>query len=272
MGEIINRRNFNLYSGEYSRKAKSTPQDEIWDIKNLFLERFPVLALRKRKYTDWPLSWKKDRNLRQAIDLTLETLKAWKAFRSRNPKKSTIKNLREHLPRNIYNFQSKMLKYHIKNSRDIRRLNQYDYNKILEAVSRSVGDISIYKTDKTPMLGSKIMNFFFPEIFPVWDRRWVGKSLSREDLRNEILKDRLPNEIRNELSDCNIATSEYAEYFALMLNDLDKTPIKKYKSVEEAFIRFSKIPDVVIHWHFDDIAPVLFEICLIGKHFHEIKK
>ena len=268
MSNIVSSKNFNAYCGRYSRKAKHrTPERKIgWYIEDNLLEKIPVLALRNRRIderNDLPFSWRRNRDLTQAIDLTLNTLKAWQAFRPANSDK-IIKKLRSDLPQMIMKFEERIRRYNVRKVWSIRNLDQVDYNSVLEIVSKIVGEISNYKTERYPMLGSKVMHFLFPEIFPVWDTAWIkNECLNNED---EPHKQWLPAEVVATLHNYNSAAAEYASYFALMLRDLDLVGQKAYKKVEKAFVTYSEIPKDVIFYHFYDMSPIVFEFCLLGKH------
>jgi len=240
MGQIINIKNLNTYCGRYSKKAK-TPEKEIgWYVYDSFIEKFPVLSLRNRNPDDnWPLSWERNRNLPLAIDLTLKSLKAWQAFRPERSNK-VIHTLKKNLPRIILGFQKKMLNYKIKNARDITRMNKDDYIEVLTIMSKTVGDASSHKNDKNPMLGSKILHFFFPELFPLWDTAWIkNTALIKEDLSPKALGDWLPHKVRNRLKKYNKAALTYASYVALMLKDLDDTSHLEYKNIKKGCIKHS---------------------------------
>ena len=118
------------------------------------------------------------------------------------------------------------------------------------------------------MLGSKVMNFLLPEFFPVWDTALVKAALAKEDTSDESLGKWFPETVRGRLS--KLLHSEpslrYGRYVALMLSELDDTPSKEYKSIRAAYVRHSEVPKAVVDWHFDDLAPILFEVCLLGKH------
>lgn len=270
MGEILNITNFNLYCGRYARKARPrTPERKTgWSIHGLTLEKIPVLAVRNRNRTEkWPLSWIGNRGLDLAIELTLGTLKAWQAFR---PEKSSriINKLVSDLPGIVLKFQKDMLKHRIKSVRGMKDLSRYRYNKVLITLSGVVGHISSYKrNDGKPMLGSKVMHFFYPELFPVWDTKWIKKAALRNEFMDaETIKNWCPDEVKAQLNSHNDAASEYATYLALMLKDLNETSRKELKGIENAYIRYSEIPQEVFHWNFADLTPILFEVCLLGKH------
>jgi hypothetical protein len=270
MSNIVSSKNFNAYCGRYSRRAKpKTPESKIgWYIEDNLLEKIPVLALRNRSMSeknDSPLSWRRNRDLTQAIDLALNTLKAWQAFRPEKSQK-IIEKLRSNLPQMIMKFEERIHRYNVSDVWSIMTLPQTNYNRVLEIISKIVGDISSYKTERYPMLGSKVMHLLFPEVFPVWDTAWI---------KNECLNDEdgthpqwLPSEVVATLNNCNSAAAEYASYFAIMLNDLDEVGKKAYKKVEKAFVTYSQIPKGVIFYHFYDISPIVFEFCLLGKHIH----
>jgi len=268
MDRIVTISNFNSYTGRYSLKKNRRPikKKTDWYIEDNLLETIPVLALRNRGINSndgSPVWWKNDRNLRQAIVLTMETLKAWQAFR---PEKASnlMPKLEDGLPRIVLAFQRQMAKYAIETIWDIMQLKQDKYNEVLRLITKTVSEVSSYKSVDVPMLGSKIMHFLFPEFFPVWDTAWI----MNECLINEPdhLGCWLPNDIQSELKYHSKAASMYSYYFALMMNDLNKTRDKEYSNIEEALIRHSGIPREVIDWHFYDISPIVYEFCLLGKH------
>lgn len=268
MSHIVSSKNFNAYCGRYSRRARpKTPERIIgWYIDDNLLEKIPVLALRNRSIdekNDSPFSWRRNRNLAQAIDLTLNTLKAWQAFRPEKSQK-IIKKLRSDLPQMIVKFEERIRRYNVSDVWSIMTLPQPNYNMVLEIVAKIVGDISSYKTERYPMLGSKVMHLLIPEVFPVWDTAWIrNECLDNED---ETHPQWLPAEVIATLNKYNRAAVEYASYFAIMLNDLYLVGKKEHKKVEKAFVTYSEIPKNVISYHFYDISPIVFEFCLLGKH------
>lgn len=266
MGRIMNITNFNRYCGRFSRKANpKTAEVQLgWFIRDSLLEKFPVLALRRRDYDNrWPFCWKKGRNLNHAIDLALKTLKAWQAFR---PKKSDgiVRDLTADLPSIIIALQRSVCSIGITKIHGMKKLGNSKYCDGIKLLATTVGEISAYKTDAFPMLGSKVMHFFFPELFPVWDTKWIKTTcLAKEKTTSG---DWLPQKVEKALGKFNPATLEYANYLALMLEELYDQSMKELKNLERAYIRYSEINDRVIKWHFGDITPLLFEVCLLGKH------
>ena len=269
MGQIVNIKNFNLYCGRYSQKANpKTPEKEIgWHIEDNILEKLPVLALRNKSIGEKsspPLLWKKDRNLFHAIGLTLETLKGWQAFRPEESNK-IIDKLKNALPKIVLRFQEDMHSYEVETLRDIMKLEQGDYDEVLQIVAKAVGKISAFKNDSTPMLGSKIMHFLYPEFFPVWDTAWIKNVCLKNE--NESLEEWFSERVEKRLSDKQEAVAEYMHYCALMLKDLDETGPRECNKIARALIGYSKIPNEVIYWHFYDISTLIFEFCLLGKHY-----
>lgn len=276
MGLILNIKNFNSYCGRYSRKAKSETPEKIigWNIYDTLIEKLPILALRNRNPDEeyWPLSWERNRNFPIAIDLALNSLKAWQAFR---PEKSNkiINTLKKDLPQIILKFQKNMRKHRVKNAWDIIIKGKDHYIKILIIMSKTIGSISSYKNDQNPMLGSKILHHFFPELFPIWDTFWIkNTALRNEVLTPKNLKRWLPHDAIEKLNSYNEAATEYATYLALMFKDLNDTSDKEYKAIERAYIQHSEVDPQIIDWHFNDVAPLLFEVCLLGKHHDYIWK
>ena len=213
MGEILNVTNLNKYIGRYSnRKAIEDRTD--WYIYDLIYTKIPILALRNQ-YDDeknWPMVWGKDKFLAHAIELTLNTVKSWQAFRP-NDSQSLIRKLKIGLPPIILNFQNKMLQFEIWRIRDLRNKRKEDQNHILMEMSEAVGKVACYKNENNPMMGSKILHFLFPEFFSVWDTYWIkNKCLKHEKIE-------IPDKFKKQLSHHNRAAREYFSYLHLMSKD-----------------------------------------------------
>lgn len=257
MGQIVNIRNFNKYSGRYSKRPHKAPEKEIgWYVYDSLIEKFPILALRNRNHDDenWPLTWKRNRNLPIAIDLVLSSLKAWQAFRPESSRK-IVNRLSGELPTILLKFQNKMVQMDIKKAWEINNLNNNQFRNTVKTISYSVSEISSYKLTKTPMLGSKIMHHFFPELFPVWDTAWIkNKALRKENFTSKYISENFEDPVAR----------EYGMYFELMLNELYDTSKAEYRKIEKAYIIHSEIRKNIIFWHFYDLAPIIFEVCLLG--------
>jgi len=258
MGDIINITNFNKYCGRYSSKKGNSPEDEIgWSVDGSLIEKFPILALRNRNHDDdnWPLTWKNNRNLPIAIDLVLSSLKAWQAFRPESAAQVS-KRLSKHMPRILLRFQDKMKNMDIYKASDINKLSDKQYKKLIKIISETVCKISTFKSSKTPMLGSKVMHHFFPELFPVWDTAWIkNKALKKELFNLDCISSDFENPVER----------EYGNYFEIMLNDLRNTSRKEINNIKKTYIRHSGIPKNIIDWHFYDLSPIIFEFCLLGR-------
>jgi hypothetical protein len=121
----------NAFIGRYSTKRhrRSVERTTGWDVKGNFLEKIPILALRNRDMeNESPLSWRSDRNLRHAISLTLDRLKAWQAFRPLNSDK-IVRKVKIDLPDIIKNLQRQLRKYYVGSLWDIMDLEQNDYKE-----------------------------------------------------------------------------------------------------------------------------------------------
>jgi hypothetical protein len=81
MGKILTMRNLKRYK---SREAK------LFSIRSMFSDMFPVLL--RRFVSDDNFCWQRGKFLDDAIHLTLEILKYWKAFRNPPKSKSPEKN------------------------------------------------------------------------------------------------------------------------------------------------------------------------------------
>ena len=266
MDRIITMTHLNTFIGRYSTKRhrRSVERTTGWDVEGNFLEKIPILALRNRDIeNESPLSWRSDRNLRHAISLTLDRLKAWQAFRPLNSDK-IVRKVKIDLPGIIKNLQRQLRKCYVGSLWDIMDLEQNKYNKVLILVAETVGNLSSYKSSPYPMLGSKIMHLFLPEFFPIWDTAWIkNRCLVSEP---KTLETWLPPKVVLHLTSHSKASAEYGRYFALMLRDLEKTGVREFQKIAKALIRHSKIPQEVIDYHFFDISTIVFEFCLLGKH------
>lgn len=272
MGRIINITNFNRYSGKYLRKNNKSIEDANgWTLWSSLLQRIPILAIRRMiSDSNCPTEWVKGRNFQLAIENTLLTLKAWDAFRP-----IRIDNVREVLlnfvPQKLLSFQGLATKYRVKSAIKIPALSQKKYNKIIFRMADAVGYLSSVKTEVTPMLGSKIMNFLQPEFFPIWDTGWIKRALT---IHNKKLDgtEWLDAEVLSEIKESKypVSTKEYARYLALMFEDLYNTSQDDYDNLKTNFKNFSEIPAEVIDWFFFDIEPLIFERCLLGKYRDEI--
>lgn len=273
MENIFDIKNLNTFIGRYSRskRRQSTEEKTGWEAYGLIHEKLPVLALRNRKAdNDWPLSWKRDRNLQMAIDVTMSSLKGWQAFRPLTSD-HIISSLSGKLPNLILKFQREMKKLQVSCIREIIRKDRSKYKDALTLAAKVVGEVSSFKAKQVPMVGSKILHFLLPEFFPVWDTAWIkNRGLDYEDLSDQALGKWLPEEVVKEFSrnryDFDGASLLYASYLALMLKNYDATPKPVYRSIEQAYIKHSKVDEAVIRWHFHDTVPMLFEVCLLGKH------
>jgi len=273
MGDILNIKNFNLYVGRYSGRPNAKPPEKElgWYLNNAIHERLPVLALRKRDAGDEsPLSWTGGRNTRIAVNVTLDSLKAWQAFRSGRPGagEKIINRLSQELPWAVVKFQDKMTDCGVRLVREVPKLEWSGVDRVVIAMADIVGKISFLKAKQAPMLGSKVMNFMLPEFFPVWDTAWVKSALAAEDTSDESLGDWFSAAAKKRLSKLPHASPsvQYARYVALMLKELYATPTREYKAILAAYVRYSRVDRSTIKWHFADLAPILFEVCLLGKH------
>ena len=266
MDRIITMTHLNAFIGRYSikRHRRSVERKTGWDVEGNFLEKIPILALRNRDMeNESPLSWRSDRNLRHAVSLALGRLMAWQAFRPANANKLARK-IETDLPGLIMKFQEQLRECHVESLWDIMDLEQNKYSKILILGAETVANLSSYKSDLYPMLGSKIMHLFLPEFFPIWDTAWIKNRCLVNEPKN--LETWLPHEVALRLNSHSKASAEYGWYFALMLRDLNKTGVRGFQKIAKALIRHSKIPKEVIAYHFFDISTIVFEFCLLGKH------
>jgi hypothetical protein len=119
--------------------------------------------------------------------------------------------------------------------------------KVIDETVRAVTRVSSAKGGQSPVLGSKLLHFLLPEFFPVWDGKRVGKALAHERRADGTSYD------------------GYAGYLELMLADFAKVA-DGYEEVKSEYMRGSEIDRPIMDWHFGDLGPAMFEICLISKH------
>lgn len=271
MSGIFTITNFNAFTGRYSRsrRKESTEEKTGWNVYDGLHERFPVLALRNREAEDkWPLSWTGGRNTKIAVNVTLQSLKAWQAFRPSASGK-ILDGLSKAVPKVVVSFQKRLAGSQIRCLREVLKHDDSTYNEVMLSAAKAVGYLSSFKNNHLPMLGSKVLHFMLPEFFPIWDTLWVrNRALVNEDMSTEGLESWLPEQVHAAIEkyEYRQAALLYASYLALMLRDLNETPTAEYRKIENAYITHSEIEKAVIKWHFYDIAPILFELCLLGKH------
>ena len=266
MGGVLNVKNFNAYTGRYSRKkrARSVERETGWKVYDLFAQIVPVLALRALgDERSWPLCWRNDRHLSRGVDLTLNSLKSWQAFRP-FPPGTVIRKMRRALPGIVSRFQRVMLSREVKG---LWRLGKQE-DEVIVRISGAVQEVSNFKNPVSPMFGSKVLHFFFPELFPVWDTEWIKRRcLAHESLiTSETIRGALWEQP---------AALEYSAYLSLLVRDLTVTTRTDYNRLKNICLHYSSghgdTPhsrrwDEVAKWYFADLAPILFEICLLGKH------
>jgi len=265
MGTIFNTKNLRAYVRKYNA-GKDFPD---WPLEDLVYIRIPALAIRNMDYDEdvgshklWPLSWRKKKNSALAISITATLLKEWQAFRPR-PSKSFLQRLYRHLPRTLYRFQRQMLKMGV---RDIGKpsINGATYKRVLIAIASAAAEVSALKKVNNPMMGSKVLNFLLPEFFPVWDNGWIRKkALMHYRDRRQKVQDVMKALESGKNSE---AAKEYASYVHMMAEDLWNTSETEYRQLKHEFIKRAGVPREIIDHHFSDIAPLLFEVCLLGKH------
>lgn len=241
MGVILNITNLNSYIGRYRKENKSVEKRIGWSSYGLIIEKIPVLALRNRNYNSdkfWPLSWESNRNLPIAIELACKSLKAWQAFRPYDSEKVIMK-IKRYLPKIVLDLQRQFVKYDTYCADDFRGRQE---GRVLEIISKEIYKLSNLKNSDSPMLGSKLLHHFFPEIIPVYDTMWIG---------SKTLKGR------------NIG-QDYKKYLSLMIEEIRSTKKNEIRDMEKTFIKHTEIPKPVVKWHFKNLTPILFEVCLLG--------
>jgi hypothetical protein len=255
--KILTHRNAQTYCWRTQNKTK-------WYVYDLIAIPMTVLGLRNlnsyksSKNPQWVFSWKKDANLRRAIELVFLFLKGWQAFRTSVPSEKKIRQLKDRLPSLLLRFQNEMKKLRVFS---ISELNHRHKIAVIRAMEKTVHQISQYKTEDNPMLASKILHFFFPEFFPVWDTYWI-RNKCLKPLSEQGCYD-LSTELTEELKDLNPAAQEYARYVELLLKEIEnKPPLPRIRAM---ILRNGEFDANAIDWHYYDLTPTFFEMCLLGR-------
>jgi hypothetical protein len=250
-------------------------RDKPWGIDSLIYERLPVLAVRNylNDYEDeneWPLCWQGRRGIEIGLAVSLETLKAWQAFRPRS-----IDEMRRPLgkivPRAVRRVQARLVKHGVYRARDLAGKNKKIVADVVAVMARAVAQVSEVKSGKrkaTPMLGSKVLHFFFPEFFPVWDTAWIKKELKKWNTDDNGMPPSLQRALSKGPKD-RVAL-EYARYVCLMLQDIKSLQRGSYDRLKATCVRNvqsrnnHKLLRQVLDDNVYDLSPMLFELCVIG--------
>jgi hypothetical protein len=259
VGQILSLANLRAYTAQQQRGTKPT-----WPIAEMLYQRVPVLAYRDylNNYVDkqWPLCWER-RRIAPALNLAGNILKGWQAFRPFSSRR-IVRSLEPRLPRIVLQLQDRLRSYSI-NSVTCLGPTGGKTAEVLVHMARAVSSLARAKHVSNPMLGSKILGFFFPDFFPIWDTAWVKKALAREEM------DSLPAAVHVRLRG-DEAGLEYARYVHLMLADAWNTSNKEYERLRRECIRECRrsgyyASDYVIDEYFNDLTPVIFEACLLAR-------
>jgi hypothetical protein len=245
--------------------CKRTQNKTRWYVYDLVAIPMTVLGLRNlNSYRignkpNWVLSWKRDANMKRAIELVFLFLKGWQAFRTSIPSRRKIRQLKERLPAILLRFQQEMKRARVFS---IAEVDERRKARVVRAMARAVHQISKYKTEDNPMLASKILHFFFPEFFPVWDTYWIRNKCLRPLHKRGCYF--LSEDLGEYIEDLNAAAHEYGRYVELMLKEIRRRPA--LRTIRSIFLRNGEFDHKAIHWHYHDLTPTLFEMCLLGRY------
>jgi hypothetical protein len=263
MGRILTRDNLEAYM-----KWKDKP----WGVADLLYERVPMLTVRNyiasANDDNWPLCWSRGYGLQRGLALCIDFLRNWKAFRPGSAE-SYRQVMEAVVPLAVLRFQRRVVgELGASGAIDVCQ----DVGKsealgcmMTEAVEK-VSDIKELK-QPTPMLGSKVMHFFFPEFFPIWDTAVVKKALVGLRRLSEVHDEGESPDRKRERD--GVAGREYRAYVRLMLKDLreakgdvqelDGMLIKEaVRTYQDRFLRD------LLYENLGDRSPILFELCTIG--------
>jgi hypothetical protein len=260
-GQIMTIQNLNTYM-----KWRGSP----WKVDDLLYERLPMLAVRnylsEENDENWPLCWTKGRPIRLGLSTCIEGLKSWQAFRSAQPDSGEVtrRHLHACVPRIIETLQSWLRRQGVYRLQDAKGKTR---RALVKRMAHAVAQVSACKptAKPNPMLGSKVLHFFFPELFPVWDTAWIKKTMRRLRLMSSNSRH------SKTYGQFTGAAQAYAEYLGLMFRELDATPVRAMKSLTKTAVSSSseanRHPEFkrILNDNLWDLTPILFEVCLMGR-------
>jgi len=255
-------------------KAYMRWREKPWEVDALLYERLPMVAVRNYISAsgddEWPLCWQKGRTVRLGLAICIESLKSWQAFRPGGAR-AIQRELDSCVPRVVARIQAWLSRHGVYSIRDVAS-DSKERDALIRLMARAVAEISACKNGQNPkpMLGSKVLHFFFPEFFPVWDTAWVKKAMAG-------LADRNGSPRRRELTVSfgkgkqARAAREYADYVRLMFKDIKKVPKKDVNKLKRTVLRHAAKRNahaalgMIVDDNLGDLSPILFELCLIGR-------
>ncbi len=236
-----------------------------WPIADLVYQKVPILSYRNYfcEYDDaqWPLCWD-SRRVSFALRLVAEILKSWQAFRPL-PAEAVVKKLEPAFPKIVGILQATLYR-HAKAGVSSVVPNSPPWREIIVAMAKAVSDVSGAKGIQNPMLGSKVLAFFFPDFFPVWDTAWIKKrGLSQRNASD------FDSQIHENLKG-DVAAIEYAQYLILMLKEASTVSDELYETLlaeclRQCHVRGYSHHRELIDEFYVDLTPLLFETCLLGS-------
>jgi hypothetical protein len=271
MGEILNLANLRSYAS--ARYSDDLPN---WPLGDMLHVKVPVLAYRDyaNDYAnrEWPFCWQNKRHIIAALRMAVTMLMSWQATRRKGGADLILKQLEPHFPRIIRRLQ-KVLRTNSTQWFDAVSPNSEAYTQIVYHMAKAVGEIAeIVKTQSSknpsinPMLGSKILSFFFPDFFPIWDTAWISKALVTP------LRDPGEGAVGAKMAGTlsSNAARQYARYVNLMITDAWDTTESEYTQLRAECFRlcarggYDEAKQVLGQFYVD-VLPVLFEACLLGR-------
>lgn len=264
----------------YMRGGSRVPE---WPFEYLLYERIPTLAFRtylgrndSTQWGWWPVVYDEapSIHIRQALEISWVSLREYDLARPISTR-VLLRRLMPKVPNIVREFQRTIRSLTPKGEIKISTFSttKEAWSTLVVAMAKAVAKITDIKgkgADK-PMVGSKVMSFLFPELFPVWDTFWVqNRALKAIDTPS------LPRKVDEQLDTlpcspkAKRAAQLYAQYVWLMLEDrraLRQGDLKKVYS--SCFHRIERKgyeePQYQLSFYYADYFPLFFEVCLIGR-------
>jgi hypothetical protein len=263
---ILTSTNFHSYVS--CAQPKGQPE---WLVQNLLYEKVPILAFRNylNDYSgdEWPLCWE-EAHIIPALRMTAEILKPWQAFRSNRPvsAEEVLGKLEPDFPKTVRDVQKTLGPLRCISDLTEGSVTSHDYNEVLLGMADAVSRVARAKQVDNPMLGSKILGFFFPDFFPIWDTKWIKPALdSAYAIRGWP---EFPKEIEKELPQGQ-AGLDYARYLHLLVQDASNSTDAEYAIMKAECVKACQNdgyhkPEHVLDEFYYDLTPMFFEVCLLG--------
>lgn len=213
--------------------------------------------------------WSSKKSVNKCQEIIWQLTGEWKARRG-----ITIKNpnkFHEEVTFSISNLSKIFNKYRIASLRDMKELEQNNYEEIVSEIEEYISRISKMRKTREiqPVLGSKVIHHFFPSIVPVYDDEYISQGVLKSKPFKEFLKSCRDEWVFNIYKNQS-RLQEYHYYFAYCAQQIcnaDFTIIKNLRN-KMAYLFQDLSPFIMVKkkrsilWKLD---AKIAEYCLMGS-------